>query len=46
LSVKYIAPEVGYEEDISAIDNAKARAPPPPISQHHTTEAAPPAYSG
>lgn len=36
-------PEVGYAEEISAMERAKATAPAPPISQHHTTEAAPPA---
>lgn len=43
--VKYIAPELGYAEAISAMLNASAQAPAPPIIQLHMIAAAPPAWS-
>jgi hypothetical protein len=46
ISINLYVPDVGYEDDISAMDKARARAPAPPISQHQTTEAAPPAMRG
>lgn len=39
-------PDVGYADEISAIDRASANAPPPPMTQLQTMEAAPPAYRG
>ena len=46
LSVKYMAPLVGYALEISAMLIASARPPAPPSSHVQMMEAAPPACSG
>ena len=42
--MKYMAPELGYADEISAMLSARAQAPAPPITQLHMMAAAPPAW--